>query len=93
MSCEHSVYASVGARHVSAEGCQLVVEREVPARGERFVFSLGGQAMVAGTVRWVVKDRVGFAFDQPIEREAQTALLAGSRTLNGIEIYRVSEAD
>lgn len=90
MPCEHSAYASVGARHVSAEGCQFVVEREMPAKGERFLFHVDGQATVAGTVRWVVSDRIGFAFDSPIDREVQTALLARSQGFRGIQIYPVS---
>ncbi|GGC14271.1 hypothetical protein GCM10011494_36370 [Novosphingobium endophyticum] len=92
MPCEQSAYASVGARHVSAEGCQFVVEREMPAKGERFAFHVDGRVAVTGTVRWVVSDRIGFAFDRLIDREMQTALLARSQGFRGIEIYPVSGA-
>lgn len=86
---EHSLYASVGARHVCAEGCQFVTEREQLLKGERFAFMVDGRERVTGTVRWVVRDRAGFAFDAPIARETQSALLTDTQNYRGIELYQV----
>lgn len=89
MLCRQSAFASVGARHVSAEGCQFVIDCEMPTKGERFAFSLDERITVAGTVSWVVKDRIGFAFDCPIGQDLRTALLAQGRGHQGIEIYQL----
>jgi len=83
----HSAYASAVAQHVSSDGCQFVVERENLSRGQRFSFALDGYPPVLGTVRWVVKDRVGFAFDRPISRDAQSAMLRRSRVVQGLDLY------
>lgn len=85
----HSLYTSVGARHVCAEGCQFVTEREQLLKGERFAFVVDGKERITGTVRWVVRDRAGFAFDAPITREMQSALLADMQNYRGIELYQV----
>lgn len=82
----HAVYASALARHVSADGCQLVVEQRPVAAGQSFSFALDGHPPVRGTVRWVVKDRVGFAFDRPISRGAQSAMLLRSRVVQGLDL-------
>lgn len=87
-SLEHSPHASVGARHVCAEGCQFVTEREQLFKGERFTFVVDGSNRIAGTVRWVVRDRVGFAFDAPIAERTRTALLARTRNYRSIDLYQ-----
>lgn len=81
-------YASVGARHVCAQGCQFVAGREQFSKGERFAFAVNGTGRIAGTVRWVVKDRVGFAFDAPIAEEVRSALRAGANYQANIELYQ-----
>lgn len=65
------------------------MDSEAPVKGERFIFLLDEQVSLAGTVRWVVRDRVGFAFDRPIEQDERTALLARARGYKGIEIYQL----
>lgn len=80
-------YAFAIARHVSSEGCQFVVEQDNIAQGQRFSFAVEGHSRVRGTVRWVVGDRLGFAFDQPITREAQRAMLTRARIVQGLELY------
>lgn len=62
------------ARHVCAEGCQLILGRGDAAPGQRFHFELPGFGLVSGTVQWVLKDRVGFAFDKPLCRVSEQVL-------------------
>lgn len=80
-------YASAVARHISSDGCQLVVQRDLFMQGERYSFTLDGFPMIQGTVRWVVKDRVGFAFDAPISSATQTAIQQRCRLLNGLDLF------
>ncbi|MEJ2409908.1 MAG: PilZ domain-containing protein [Novosphingobium sp.] len=82
----HSSYTAV-ARHVFAEGCQLIVRRDRVAAGQRFRFNLEGSQPVIGTVRWVVEDRVGFAFDRPLSRQSQEALSSHCRAVHGLELF------
>jgi hypothetical protein len=89
---DQSAYACAVARHVTSDGCQFVVESDVVApeeiaQGQRFSFALDGHPPVRGTVRWVVHDRVGFAFDRPISHDAQAAMLMRSRVVQGVELY------
>lgn len=83
-ACAHS--AAV-AKHVSAEGCQLIVARENIAPKQRFRFNLPGFTPIVGTVRWVSGKRVGFAFDMPLTRASQAALLEHCRAMHGIDLY------
>lgn len=82
-----TAYAFAVARHVSSEGCQFVIEQDNIAEGQRFSFDVEGHDPVRGTVRWVVGDRLGFAFDHPITREAQRAMQARSRIVQGVELF------
>lgn len=82
-----SAYASAIAKHVSSEGCQFIVERENLAQGQRFAFTVDGYAPIQGTVRWVMSDRIGFAFDAPIARDAQRAMESRGRVMQGLELY------
>ncbi|HUD31287.1 MAG TPA: PilZ domain-containing protein [Novosphingobium sp.] len=75
------------ARHISSEGCQFVVEQDDIAEGQRFSFALEGHPAVRGTVRWVVNDRVGFAFDRPISRDTQAAMQQRCRIVQGVDLY------
>ncbi|WP_159981645.1 PilZ domain-containing protein [Novosphingobium sp. 18050] len=84
---KHSAYASAVARHISSEGCQFEVVRDDIAEGQRFSFALDGYPPIRGTVRWVVSDRVGFAFDRPISRDAQSAMRKRCAIVEGVELY------
>lgn len=81
-----SAHASAVARHVTADGCQFVTERLGIAAGQCFSFTLDDHPPVRGTVRWVVNDRIGFAFDRPISRDAQAAMLRRSRVVQGVDL-------
>lgn len=83
----HSAYASAVARHISSEGCQFEVVQDDIAEGQRFSFALDGHPPIRGTVRWVVSDRVGFAFDRPISRDAQSAMRQRCSIVQGVELY------
>lgn len=80
-------YAAAVPRHVSADGCQLVLRGVGIRAGERLRFDLAGAGPVAGTVRWVVADRAGFAFDRPLSRDDASALLRHGRDLPGLALY------
>jgi hypothetical protein len=55
------------ARHVSADGCQFTLSGALPEEGMRMFFTTrNGGERVAGTVRWVLAERIGFAFDRPL---------------------------
>lgn len=82
-----SAYASAVARHISAEGCQFSIEQDDVAEGQRFSFAIEGHPPISGTVRWVVGDRVGFAFDHPISRDAQKAMQMRCRVVQGLDLY------
>ncbi|MFC0684813.1 PilZ domain-containing protein [Novosphingobium clariflavum] len=81
-------FATASARHISPEGCQLVIESSLLEKGLRLVMAMSGFARVTGTVRWVVGDRVGFAFDAPIAGEFMQAMKLGPHG-PGLELYRV----
>ncbi|WP_067733345.1 PilZ domain-containing protein [Novosphingobium naphthalenivorans] len=75
------------AKHVFAEGCQFVVREESITPGQRFRFNLEGLEPVIGTVRWVVQDRIGFAFDRPLNHKSQDALARHCRSVLGLDLY------
>ncbi len=75
------------AKHISAEGCQFIVRADSIATGQRFRFNLDGLEPVVGTVRWVVDDRIGFAFDRPLSRKSQDVLTSHCRSVLGLELY------
>lgn len=84
-----SVHASAVARHVTADGCQFVIEKAGVAAGQCFCFVVDDHPPVRGTVRWVVRDRIGFAFDRPISRAAQIAMLRRSKVVQGVDLQPV----
>ncbi|PEQ11779.1 hypothetical protein B2G71_15125 [Novosphingobium sp. PC22D] len=61
-------------RHVSAEGCQLLLESRVIRVGMRLSLALEPSIRVAGTVRWIVAGRAGFEFDQALTSRIQALL-------------------
>ena len=74
---DDSPYSAALAKHVSAEGCQFVFNEK----------RVEGFDPVIGTVRWVVIDRVGFAFDRPLSRACQQALSEHCRTVHGLKLF------
>lgn len=82
-----SVHTSAVAKHVCAEGCQFVIERDTVTAGQRFRFNLKGFEPVLGTVRWVVANRIGFAFDRPLCRGSQRALIDHCQVVHGLELF------
>lgn len=90
MSATHftaSAHSAAVAKHISAEGCHLIVAQENIVRGQRFRFNLAGFKPIIGTVRWVTGKHVGFAFDMPLTRASQEALIEHCRSMHGIDLY------
>lgn len=85
---ERKVYSNIvcRARHTSSEGCQLVVEPGTLSAGQRCALVLEALDRVSGTVRWVVDNRAGFAFDERMDRERQKAIAARCAGAQGIEL-------
>lgn len=69
-----TVLGSALLRHVSAEGCQLMVESLDISVGMRIAIVVETGEFVTGTVRWLVSGRAGFAFDQVIQSELRAIL-------------------
>lgn len=84
-----SAFAWGTARHVSVEGCQLIVGGEVLEQGQRLAFALDGGDRVSGAVRWVLGDRAGFAFDAPIRRDTVRAMQTDARLGDALELYLI----
>jgi hypothetical protein len=74
------------ARHVCAEGCQLVLGAGGVSAGARLRFDLAGFPTVHGTVRWIVADRAGFVFDNPLCRDSQRALAGHGHIAEGVTL-------
>lgn len=85
---ERSVSSNIlcTARHMSCEGCQLVVDCGTLAAGQRCVLTFEPLGRIAGTVRWVVGDRAGFAFDEVMDRERQNVMKAACNGPDRIEL-------
>ncbi|WP_235522936.1 PilZ domain-containing protein [Novosphingobium sp. Leaf2] len=79
-------HASAMARHISEDGCQLVLEAESLAQGQRVSFALEG-GCVRATVRWIVQDRAGVAFDAPLSAAQQALMVGSSRALQRLDLY------
>lgn len=82
------MHTAIVARHVSADGCQLVLGGEEVSLGARFGFHLAGFPPVHGTVRWIVADRAGFVFDQPLCRDSQRALAGQAQPARGLALFK-----
>jgi hypothetical protein len=61
-------------RHATAEGCQFLLVSGSGSPDERKVFTAPDGTPVAGTIRWILEERVGFAFDRPLEDGTLRAL-------------------
>lgn len=82
-----SAWGEAVVRHLSADGCQLVLGRLKTAPGQRFRFHLAGFATVFGTVRWTVADRAGFVFDRPLCGNGQHILTGHGAAMRGLELF------
>lgn len=72
------------ARHVSGEGCQFVLIDNAPGVGQRLTFALACAPAISGVIRWVLGNRVGFAFDRPISDLAVAELTGYLAALQAI---------
>ena len=79
---------AMSVRHVSAEGCQLVMDLETYRPGEELAFVLAGWPPVPGKIRWIVDDRIGFAFEHPICAAAERALTNAARLGQPVSVSR-----
>lgn len=75
-------------RHVSAEGCQFLVETARPTVGERLVVAVDPATRVPGQVRWVVDDRFALVFDQPLDREVRMKIERHGRARGALGLFR-----
>ncbi len=83
-------------RHVSAEGCQFVIAGKVPAVGRCLRVDLAPDLAIHGTIRWVLGDRIGFAFDRRVVAAALAVLsspLAGALPIEPLEASSLQEED
>lgn len=64
------------ARHVSADGCQVLLTAGTAVAGRRMLLMMAADRCVGGAIRWVLPDRIGFAFDAAIDPDT-IAELAG----------------
>ncbi|WP_243652307.1 hypothetical protein [Novosphingobium sp. PhB165] len=64
-----------------------MVERNLLEKGVRLVLALAGNPRATGTVRWVVADRAGFAFDAPIAADLMRIMRLGPQG-PGLELHR-----
>jgi len=87
-----SAFASALARHVSDEGCQLVVAGVEVGAGQRFTLEIAATERISGSVRWVVGARAGFAFDEPIGGDTLNAIRQGGPGLAALDIYLIEDA-
>ncbi|MCB2051716.1 MAG: PilZ domain-containing protein [Novosphingobium sp.] len=58
--------AHVAVKHCSSAGCQLVADDLTLESGQVLKVRIAGIVTLSGTVRWVLPDRAGFAFDEPL---------------------------
>lgn len=73
-------------RHVSEDGCQLILMAKAPNVGRRLSFECAPGSTISGTIRWVLGDRVGFAFDQRISPEAVAQVTATGAQIKTIRL-------
>lgn len=82
-------YGSALPKHVSAEGCQLVLDTGEVHPGQRFRFELGGSHSITGTVRWSVGYHHGFVFDAPLCRTWLLALATHGQAARSVRLVPV----
>ncbi|MBT0668445.1 PilZ domain-containing protein [Novosphingobium profundi] len=74
------------ARHVSAAGCQLILENGALHVGQALGFSLEGAGWIRGQVRWILANHVGFAFDAMLDSGAQAILARHARESGRLDL-------
>lgn len=73
-------------RHVTAEGCQFLLASGSGEPGARKIFTAPDGTPVEGTIRWIIEERVGFAFDRPLGNATHAALSDQVTALTAIEL-------
>lgn len=73
-------------RNLSATGLMADCERAVPV-GTRLVFELRGVGMVEGIVAWSRDDKVGVAFDAPIDPQLARKPVSGGASRQALPDY------
>jgi hypothetical protein len=73
-------------RHVSEDGCQLILVGKAPNVGRRLSLESSPGVTISGTIRWVLGERVGFAFDHRISPEAVTQVTVTGAQLKAIRL-------
>lgn len=76
-------------RHVSPEGCQLMVESLDILPGTRLAIVPESPHRITGTVRWLVGGRAGFAFDEVIGGELRALLESAHPLPTPVSLYKV----
>lgn len=79
------------ARHVTIDGCQFVLTGPRPEAGMRLSCRLSAHASVTGTVRWIVEDRIGFAFQHPLDAANLAELASHAAQVKAIELAALPE--
>ncbi|MBH1992735.1 MAG: PilZ domain-containing protein [Sphingomonadaceae bacterium] len=73
-------------RNLSATGLMADCERVVPA-GIHVLFDLRGVGRVSGIVAWSREDRIGLAFDEPIDPQLARKPVSTSASQQGLPDY------
>jgi hypothetical protein len=77
------------ARHVSTEGCQLVISGKPPGAGRRLSFTIEPARTIAGTIQWVLGNRVGFVFDCRIDAAVAADMAAHMAKFRTLELLLI----
>ncbi len=78
------------ARHISSAGCQFVLEVGELESGQRLAFALEGVGTILGMVRWTLNNRVGFAFENALDADAQRVLAFHGRASRRFDLQPVT---
>ncbi|MDO7834982.1 PilZ domain-containing protein [Sphingobium sp. HBC34] len=73
-------------RNLSATGLMADCERAVPA-GTRIICDLRGIGPVTGIVAWSREDKIGLAFDEPIDPQLARKPVTGKGAQQGVPDY------
>jgi hypothetical protein len=86
------VVGSALLRHVSPEGCQLMVDSLDILPGARLVIVPESPHFATGIVRWLVGGRAGFAFDEAIGGELRALLESAHPLPTPVTLYKADRA-
>lgn len=73
---------------INAGDCQLRLTSIGVTKGEPFILRLGGEAPIAGRLRWVKRGIVGVAFDTPLDDAVLQRLRAFAPPSNIVALRR-----